>query len=271
MKPASRRPVKVHTVLFHQPSFKAGFTLIELLVVIAIIAILASMLLPALAKAKEQAQRASCKNNMRQVSLAAIMYANDNRDVLPPNNRPNGLVHASWISSNTYTYMVNGMRVTTNSLCCPNRLRHGSWVRLQLGGNGARIGFYALWGIPTEHDTRRRDLDYGLQPAPFDSPKKTTQITAYSVLMADLIEKGTDNFDVNGVAIPNVTTTSHAPTGLRWGAANQLVEPAVVGSEGGHVGGVDGSVQWRRQDKMKPRSVVWPATGGPSSGYTGYW
>lgn len=250
---------------------KAGFTLIELLVVIAIIAILASLLLPALARAKEQAQRASCKNNMHQVSLAALMYANDNRELFPTNNRPNGLVHASWISSNTYGYMVYQTRVTTNSLCCPNRLKISSWVKLQLAGNGCRIGYYALWGIPTEHDTRRRDLDYGLQPAPFDSPKKTTQITAYSVLMADLIEKGTDNFEINGTPIPNVTTTSHSRTGMRWGGPNQLIEPSAVGSQGGDVANVDGSVAWRRQDIMKPRSVVWPATGSASAGFTGYW
>jgi prepilin-type N-terminal cleavage/methylation domain-containing protein/prepilin-type processing-associated H-X9-DG protein len=62
---------------------KHGFTLIELLVVIAIIAILASMLLPTLAKAKEQAIRAKCKSNERQQSLALTMYAGENRDSLP--------------------------------------------------------------------------------------------------------------------------------------------------------------------------------------------
>ena len=74
-----------------------GFTLVELLVVIGIIAMLVSILLPSLSKAREAANRISCGSNPRTIGVAYRYYQNDNRDALPIGCRNNNSKTAGWI------------------------------------------------------------------------------------------------------------------------------------------------------------------------------
>src|SRR6266481_4486545 len=77
-------------------SSQRAFTLIELLVVIAIIAILASLLLPALARAKQQAKAVKCLSNEKQIALGYLLYASDNLDYLPLAATPGDFAPCQW-------------------------------------------------------------------------------------------------------------------------------------------------------------------------------
>jgi prepilin-type N-terminal cleavage/methylation domain-containing protein len=119
-----------------------GFTLVELLVVIGIIAVLISMLLPALNKAREAAVATSCKSNMRQIAMALQFYAQANRGWCPPATQENSV----WGDSMWPFRLVSNQYLTNiDVLYCPADPGRESGNYVEYGTDWWGDGNYAWW------------------------------------------------------------------------------------------------------------------------------
>ena len=131
----------------------AWFTLIELLVVIAIIAILASMLLPALSKAKEKARQVSCISNLKQIDLAMLMYSQEYDDSLPVAYYMGAAGETGWDFATsdwwtTYTLGTIGNYLTDKVFTCPSSADLKSYDRPYSGyayNTSYLGGGYSVW------------------------------------------------------------------------------------------------------------------------------
>ncbi|MEA3401446.1 MAG: type II secretion system protein [Armatimonadota bacterium] len=123
---------------------RRGFTLIELLVVVAIIAVLAAMLFPVFSRAREQARRATCASNLRQLGLACKMYSQDHDEWLPCD-------YYACNSSTTHARLVRQVEPyigNTQILYCPSSPKIAQWmpdfVPTEANRQAGNIGYYCF-------------------------------------------------------------------------------------------------------------------------------
>jgi prepilin-type N-terminal cleavage/methylation domain-containing protein/prepilin-type processing-associated H-X9-DG protein len=225
-----------------------GFTLIELLVVIAIIALLAAILFPVFARARENARRASCQSNMKQLALGLIQYAQDNDSRLliydtvnyNATTSPNG--HFGNVLGGLYPYIKSDQVFR-----CPSAPRQATKYTISGGGTGA-YAYATTYGVPYEQNWSVRRA-VATQLGEFASQ---TPVHPGTTLI--------DEFPSPAIycmfAETRINTTNYDVNGWGWDTFNGLGFPTTYNNAARHFEGsnyafMDGHVKWLKDTVAK--------------------
>jgi prepilin-type N-terminal cleavage/methylation domain-containing protein/prepilin-type processing-associated H-X9-DG protein len=234
---------------------RRGFTLIELLVVIAIIAILAAILFPVFAKAREKARQASCMSNLKQLTLAALMYISDADGCGPVTNpkcwgnNPGGM----WWFAAIYPYVKN-----TQVYQCPSMALGWNGVQCVTNPPCSGMGYMSFNGT----------IDYGwnenfAHPGQIGVKQAAWQAPAQLYLMGDC--RCTVVWAPDSAGIMERVAFASAPITLSCAAPTPFQSSYCRHNDGSNIGFADGHVKWYNWQNCKDKAYGGPISWDPSA------